>query len=89
MHGASLANIAFCQKGTTVVEMGFNIPQAGHYLHLANSLELNYVGIRLQKNSRSFGATEVSVGEFGVDEVANAVIEGLKQEDGIGGDTEL
>ena len=89
VHGASLANIAFCQKGTTVVEMGFNIPQAGHYLHLANSLELNYVGIRLQKNSRSFGATEVSVGEGGVDFVTNAVIEGLKQKDGIGGDTEL
>lgn len=89
VHGASLANIVFCQKGTTVVEMGFNIPQAGHYLHIANSLELNYVGIRLQKNSRSFGATEVSVGEGGVDEVANAVIEGLKQEDEIGGDTEL
>lgn len=88
VHGASLANIAFCQN-CSVVEMGFNIPQAGHYLHLANSLELNYVGIRLQKDSRSFGATEVSVGEGGVDEVANAVIEGLKQEDGIGGDTEL
>jgi capsular polysaccharide biosynthesis protein len=77
VHGASLANIAFSRKGTTVIEIGFGIPQAGHYLHLAESLELNYVGIRLKKNSRSFGATEVSLPEAGVDNIANAVVEGL------------
>ena len=79
MHGASLANIAFSKIGTKIVELSFGIPQAGHYLHLAKSLELDYFGIRLRQNSRSFGATEVSLPEGGVDEIVQVVIEGLKQ----------
>ncbi len=89
VHGASLANIAFSKIGTTIVELCFGIPQAGHYLHLAQSLELKYYGIRLRQNSRSFGATEVSLPEGGVDEVVNVVIEGLKRAERIDGEDEL
>jgi tetratricopeptide (TPR) repeat protein len=89
VHGASLANIAFSRKGTTVIEIGFGIPQAGHYLHLAESLELKYVGIRLKQNSRSFGAIEVSLPEGGVDEIANAVVEGLERAERRDGGDEL
>ena len=86
VHGASLSNIAFSRKGTTVIEMGFDIPQAGHYLHLARSLELRYVGIRLEPNSRSFGAIELALREGGVDEILDAVFEGLKRGETKGGD---
>ena len=89
VHCASLANIAFSRTGTTIVELGFEIPQAGHYLHLAKSLELKYVGIRLRPNSRSFGATEVSLPEGGVDKIANAVMEGLKRAERMDGGDEL
>lgn len=89
VHGASLANIAFCRIGTTIIELGFGIPQAAHYLHLASSLELDYVGVRLRQNSRSFGATEVSLPEGGVDEVVNSVIKGLKLYEGMDGRDEL
>ena len=80
VHGASLANIAFSQAGTTIVEMGFEaLPQASHYRHLSLSLGLNHMDIFLTKDSRSLGATEVQLRLGGLNEVVGAVVEGLER----------
>ncbi|KAL7483199.1 hypothetical protein ACHAW6_008843 [Cyclotella cf. meneghiniana] len=80
VHGASLANVAFCRPGTTVVELGFEgLPQASHYRHLSSALGLKHVDVWLERDSRSLGATHVELRPGGVQKVVDAVVTGLLQ----------
>jgi capsular polysaccharide biosynthesis protein len=41
-HGAALANIAFCEPGSLIVEIGTRTGYKDFYLHLAASAQLRY-----------------------------------------------
>eukprot|EP00804_Cyclotella_cryptica_P025085 CCRYP_016555-RB/>CCRYP_016555-RB protein AED:0.25 eAED:0.25 QI:37/1/1/1/0.66/0.5/4/725/769 len=88
VHGAALANIAFCTHGSTVIELGFeSLPQASHYRHLSSALGLKHVDVWLERDSRSLGATQVKLRQGGAQEVVDAIVTGLRQKSG--GNTEL
>lgn len=78
-HGEALVNSIFSRPGTTVIEMGFeSVPQASQYRHLSTSLGLKHVDINLTKDSRSFGAAEYMLREGGLEDVVEAVLDGLR-----------
>jgi len=83
VHGASLANIAFANVGTTVVEMGLEgLSQASHYRHLSQALDLHHVDVFLAKDARSLGAVGVTLREGELESVVEAVVGGLKRRKG-------
>mmetsp|Transcript_12482 Transcript_12482/g.23775 ORF Transcript_12482/g.23775 Transcript_12482/m.23775 type:complete len:780 (-) Transcript_12482:235-2574(-) len=92
VHGASLANIAFANVGTTIVEMGLEgLSQASHYRHLSQALDLHHVDVFLAKDARSLGAAGVTLREGELESVVEAVVGGLKIRKGgeIGNHSEL
>ena len=59
VHGGALANIAFCARGTIVVELAFRSPFLQHYRHVSHALGLRYAAALLVADERGAGAREV------------------------------
>ena len=75
VHGGALANVVFCQSGSTVVELGFRTPQTWHYAHVASALGLDYHLFPLEVDERGAGGNLVRVPPGTPSRVASAFTE--------------
>jgi len=60
VHGASFANVIFCESGALVVELSFRSVYTNHYEHAAAALGLKYAAFPLVPSPRGVASANVT-----------------------------